>query len=409
MSGSIATAAVLLALAVTGLAADDTRTRARLLHLHGEGVVRGDTRFVDDHWEIRRDGAWTPLPPGAVREARLEKDVLAESRKRLGEVRRAGADERAEVARWMAREGLLTETFELVEELLVEDPDHADTLELLADLAPTIGLPRVDPFADDLRPALEPLLDYAAVAPMALRELAVLRLDEVEDREQLRAIWRDDLRHADGGRRQFALLGLRRRFADAVDEDVARELLRRALYDRYADVRRHASLTMAASGERGLETNVAQALASPHAAVRVHAAQALATMKATTSVGALVQHLSAAAGRGDGSGPRATAFFGTQRAFVQGFEAEVAQNATIANPLVGTLQEGATIDVKVLGVSSSPYGGAAERTATRTALETITGADPGSSPSAWARWWEENRAEWTATSAEVASDASPYR
>lgn len=409
MRTSMSTVALLIALLGTvATAGDDERVQPRMLHLHGEGVVRGETRRVDDHWEIRRDGAWIALPPGAVRDVRLERDVLAEMRERIARVRDAGPDARAELARWMAREGLLTESFERIEALLDEHPDHPPTVALLADLAPGIGTPTVAPFADEPRSALAPLLEYAADAPRSIREVAVVKLDAVDDRAALERIARDDLRHAEAGRRAFALLLLRRRFADGLDEDLGREVLRRALVDRDGGVRRDAGLTLAAFAEPGLETNVAQALDSPHAAVRVHAVEALTTMRATSAVGPLVGHLAAAAGRSDGGGPRATAFFGTQRAFVQGFEAEVAQNATIANPIVGTLQEGATIDVRVLGSSSaSPYSVAAERAATRRALETITGASPGNSVSAWTRWWDDNRAERSA--ADVDESPSPYR
>ncbi len=394
----------------------DTRTRARLLHLVGEGVVRGTSRFVGDHWEIERGNGWTALPTGAVAEAKLEKDVLKEARSQLADVRRAGPDEKVEVARWLAREGLLKESFDEIEELLAAHPDHDGTLALLRDLAPTIGMPKSVPLAQDVSAAIEPLLSYAANAPMSLREMAVVQLEDIEDREELHAALRRDLRHENGARRQLALIGLRRLFPTQLDEDLGHDLLHRALYDRYEDVRRHASLNLGATHELGLELNVVQALASPNAAVRVHAVQALGAMKASSpaAVGALVSNLTTAAARGDGwSGPRAFAFFGTQRAFVQGFEAEVAQNAVIADPLVGTVQEGATIDVRVLGVSSrSPYAASAERGATVAALESITGASPGTSAKAWSRWWKDNEADWLASHAAPATSTastSPYR
>jgi hypothetical protein len=70
----------------------------------------------------------------------------------------------------------------------------------------------------------------------------------------------------------------------------------------------------------------------------------------------------------------------------------VAQSAAIGNPQIGTLQEGASLDVAVLGASGPSY--ASEASVVRGALEKLTGAQPGNSIAAWKSWWEANRAQW---------------
>ena len=133
--------------------------------------------------------------------------------------------------------------------------------------------------------------------------------------------------------------------------------------------------------------------------MRTHAAEALGTMLEPAAVEPLVAYYVALseAGKagGGGGGARAMAFFGTQRAFVQGFNANVAAQAAIADPIIGTLQEGASLDARVLATSG---GGAlnTEKAAARGALQRITGADPGRSSQAWTRWWQRHGDEWRA-------------
>jgi HEAT repeat protein len=195
------------------------------------------------------------------------------------------------------------------------------------------------------------------------------------------------------GNRAFASLAMRR--LSALDPEP--ELLRRTLVDPSPDVRRAAALALRDSGDDAYLTACLQALDHRASVVRKHAAEALGTMHQSEAVEPLMHHL-ARIGQGSGSasgssGPRGSVFVGTQRAYVQGFETNVANNAAIANPVIGTLQEGATLDVRVLGTSGI-VATRAESQAVRLALGQITGEDPGRTVKAWERWWDRNGASW---------------
>jgi len=55
---------------------------------------------------------------------------------------------------------------------------------------------------------------------------------------------------------------------------------------------------------------------------------------------------------------------------------------------VGVIQDGATLDVAVMGVSSTTY--VTESTTLRASLQKLTGANPGNSVQAWKTWWAAN-------------------
>lgn len=92
---------------------------------------------------------------------------------------------------------------------------------------------------------------------------------------------------------------------------------------------------------------------------------------------------------GHGGGPRAHIYVASQLSFIQDFDVEVAQTAFIADPMVGILQEGASLDVQV--VSNEWYATRIERHAVVGALRRLTGADIGDDPKAWKAWMRDNR------------------
>ena len=99
--------------------------------------------------------------------------------------------------------------------------------------------------------------------------------------------------------------------------------------------------------------------------------------------------------RSGGAAPRGSVFVGTQRAYVQGYAARVGNSAAIADPIIGVVQEGATLDARVLGASGATQG---ESLAVRAALQRITGARPGNTVRSWEQWWREHRDDWRAPS-----------
>ncbi len=369
-----------------------TRTRKRLLHLRHGGVLRATSRRTEQGWEWRRNGGeWQQLPAAAVSHALLESDVEREARQRRSAARREGDHARVDVATWMAEQGLLTEAFREVDHILEASPDHAAVREALRAPAFAVGLPPVDGPIEERPAAVERLLDFTAHSTPALRELAVNALQHAQlTAEDLRPRLARDLRAPEPGRRAFAALALRRLYPDAPPA----ELTRRAVLDRAPEVRQQAALALRDANDENLIHPLVDVLHSDSSTVRTHAAQALATIGAAAAVEPLVTHFLALPASGAAHTPRGSVFVGTQRAYVQGYDGNVATDAAIADPIIGVVQSGATLDVEVLGVS--PRALAAERKALRSSLERITGAQPGSSRGAWQRWWNDHRDQWPA-------------
>lgn len=368
------------------------KPRARLLRTASGAVLRVRARVRDGVWEIERDRVWSALPDGLVTGSALEADVLADWRRRLHAAR---DDETARVAlvEWGLEQGLIEEALATLDGTLAAGDSVEAARAVLRRHAWRVGVPRASEAADEaLETALDEVFAFGARATPSLRELLVLDCEQL-DIAALRAL-RERLEPAlvgaDPGARAFAALMFTRLFGG----EARAALQRRALVDRAADVRHQASLALRAAEDATVIVPLVDALASEHPTIRVHAAQALGTMGYAAAVGPLVSALAfAPAGGGGSAGPRSSVFFGRQIAFVQGIEAEIAQNAAIGAPIIGTLQEGVTLDARVHGVSSS--GPSAAR-AIDEALRRLTGADPGRSARAWARWWEENEANWPA-------------
>lgn len=370
-----------------------TRVRARLLQTAGGVVYRAESRWMKDHWEIRRKGAWQAIPSGTISSFRLEKDVRKESAKKMAVARRGGPVEQVQLAEWMFSEGLYKEAFATLDDVLRVHPDHPEALRLLQGGTIPIALLPIDVPADQLAGAHAALLDYAGKSPPALREMAVHRLTTSADPDGLRRELRARLGNRSAGVRAAAMLTLHRLPQPLVpnQEDLS-TLLRRAVLDRSEDVRLHASLALSDVGQEGIIVPVVAALDSRHATVRMNAASSLGAMGYSAAVEPLVNRLMSLASGSGAARPSGTIHVGGQIAFVQDFDVDVAQNAAIADPSIGTIQEGATLDVRVMGVSGPSM--AAQSGAIRKALEQLTGAQPGNTRAAWKSWWAANREGW---------------
>lgn len=382
-----------------------TRAARRLLRAPNGGVLREESRLVDGHWEVKRDGRWTALPDGLIASVRDESEALTEWRQRKRDAGKDDVEARVALAQWGVEQGLYKEALEQLDAVLESDPDQPEARALIRSDELHIGLP-----------AGAAPLDFAASAPPALRELALEKVvsDASAGDDAARQALRDDLgvRLLDRkpGNREMAALALRR-LAEGAEPPVSgyseaelAELLRRAVRDVSPEVRRQAALALRDAQEEGLLLPLFKALGSRSSAIRTHAAQAMAVMGQPRAVEPLVVRLlTLQPSGGDGFfAPRSSIFVGRQIAFVQGFDVEVAQNAAIGKPMVGTLQEGASLDVTVMGVSGGGGGGGGgygyvqEGEALCQALEQLTGAHPGRTKADWQRWWNENRAEWLA-------------
>ncbi|MGQ0553448.1 MAG: HEAT repeat domain-containing protein [Planctomycetota bacterium] len=364
----------------------------RLLHAQGGGVLRGESRKLGSNWEVRREGEWVALPAGFVTEARLEKEVLAEMRLRERRLEERDVAARAGFGEWMLDEGLLVEGLGELDNVLRLDPDAEAALAVLrrGDLHLVPPQPKAES-DDERRQLVLAALARAGTYPPALREVVLAQLSGDEAlRGQLAETLREQLRDKAPGVRATAALALRRLAGSAreLGEAELKELLLRAARDVSEDVRLQASATLGAVEEEGLILPLVAALSSNSAAIRVHAAEALGHMGYPAAVEPLVQAMLSAPASGGWSGPRAHVFVGRQIAFVQGYDVDVAQNAAIGDPEIGTLQEGVSLDVRVLGVSGGPSA-AQQSAALRLAVGRLTGSEPPSGRVAVAAWWQD--------------------
>jgi hypothetical protein len=176
-----------------------------------------------------------------------------------------------------------------------------------------------------------------------------------------------------------ALSALRRRPLAGND----RFVLRTAVLDGSADVRRAAVALGKGDADAETVSYMASGLAHENGRVRVRTAEALGELGHPAAVGVLVRAAPhAAAGLGGDGAPRAHIAFLEQQAYVRDFDVEVASNAFIADPKIANLQSGAVLDVTVVGVVEV-------RTIVRTyraALQRLTGSDPGADVRDWPNW-----------------------
>lgn len=366
------------------------REATRILHLNDGSIVRGRARWNGESWELRegqdsRQDSWRALPPRAVARDVLERDVLERARHLLGKVERADTTQRLMAADWMLREGLADEALRELETILDTDPDHAGVLRLL-------NSPPV-PLAAPGTSSAEPLeaMRAAAARPRVVQELAIVALGRREESEAVHAALAKALHSPATRMRAFAALALRRLQPGAH----AKELLGRVVLDSSDQVREEAALALRAGGEEGLIVPVVRALNSDHSSVRSNAADALGAMGFAAAVEPLMLRLATLsapqAGGGGWQAPAANIFVGRQVAYVQDYDVEVAQFASIADPQVNVALEGSVLDVRVIGVTQ--FSVATESRRVRGALNRLTGANPGATNRAWLDWWEQNKAQ----------------
>lgn len=319
---------------------------------------------------------------GAVESSRLEKEALKEWRSRRSAERADSLPGRLENARWAAGQGLYDEALETLDRVLELDPDSEDVLTWL----------RTEPIPLRTETGGE-LVDGAARMRPAAREILWSRTNTAEPglRDELVAALTDG---ASPRRRTAAAHGLRRLFPG----DALRELSSRAALDPSEAVRREAARALATAGTDQACAPLVRALTSDHPAVRRNAAEALGHTRYLTAVQPLIARLATLQGSAGTQRPPASYLFtGRQIAYLQDFDVEVANNASIGDPQVGVLSEGSVLDVRVLGLSST--GVNAERAAIRRSLEMLTTVRAGNTSRAWLDWWQRNGDDWLSQSA----------
>jgi len=372
--------------------AEDARsTKARrILHLAGGTTLRSLCYFDGQSWQVRRQGNWVQVDPRAVHHWRAEAEVERQARQLRKKLGPKDHGQRVELADWLVREGLVEEALEEVERVLHLQPDFPAALELLR----TAQLPRPSGGNAEAEPVAvaRRLVAAGTSAGPVDRELLILALGELQrtDRgeEVLRSTLRRELRMPRVLQRTFAAHALRR----LMPGEELYELMRRCVLDTSSPVREEAARALTATGEPGIVVPLVRALGSESQAIRTNAAESLGNAGFTSAVPALVRHF-ASLPQASGPGVAKTAAhieISTHFAYVGDFDLEIAQGASIADPVVFQGAEAKILDVRVGGVSGYTY--VREYRSIHGSLEQLTGANPGSSPADWQDWYEENRA-----------------
>jgi hypothetical protein len=168
-----------------------------------------------------------------------------------------------------------------------------------------------------------------------------------------------------------------------------RPLLWRALHDPDESVRKASVAAAKAIGDPNLLAPLVAGMWSANQQVRANAVQAVSETAIPIGVKYLVYRYEAHGG----STQRVYYTNIRQVSFIQDFDVEVAQTAFIADPIVGTIQEGLVLDVQV--IATSVVGEFVEREVVHMALRKMTGAtDVKNEPGAWAAWWKEHKNEY---------------
>jgi hypothetical protein len=379
------------------------RPENRVLFCRGGAVLRGLTRPLGTSgaWEIRRDGKWIALHPGLVLSSEMEKDSEKEYARQLGAARKQAADKRSEAlakaAGWALKHGLLKEGIRELDGLLAKDCDLLPARNAVCAHAMRFPVPALG--AETSGPALGAALDkifaWGSEVGPALRELTVVEMAKVRDRKAILKGLTAELGARDARRRGLASLGLRRLFPGKS----VRPLILHATLDPDRDVRASTARTLAAAGDQGVILPLVRSLDSSHPTLRQRSAEALGRMQYPAAVEPLVRRLRAAAQPSAAAGGNlrpihSYIFVGTQFAYLQDFDVEIAMGSSIADPVVNVLTSGTVLDVGVISVGRVHF--ARETRAIRVALGQLTGADPGNTNRAWLEWWEENGEAWHA-------------
>lgn len=310
---------------------------------------------------------------------------VADLRREAEALRRtlAGDPHRAtRLAAWFAAHGLQTELERELDPIFAADPGDPLATAILRGLDVEALVPLPDGDLTALARAALRAGEQALGQPTRLR-LAELRLERLSP-DLYEPLLANAVISKRGGERVFAVGALAR----LMPREGLKRVLERALLDRQRDVRQAAQRELARSTDPGVVFPLLRGLDSKHPQVRLNAIDALAALGDPRALGDLILRVV----HSGGSGQRVNVSFTKQISYVSDFDVEVAQAAAIADPVINVLQEGAVLDVTLVGT----YGETdyyVERSRALDALKKISGKDLGRDPKAWTEWWQTHREE----------------
>ena len=180
----------------------------------------------------------------------------------------------------------------------------------------------------------------AATTP-ALREAAEERIAKASPVDRVEAA-RALLVHHDPEVRRWSCHELEK----LGDESALRTLIAVSVRDSNPRVRAAAVRAAATFGNDDVAIPLVRELGSDHPTFVANAARSLAMLGDTRAVRYLITRIVS-----HGSSPGAYFAHEVQTAYIRDFDVEVAQTSFIADPIIGTIEEGAVSDVKVLDVT----------------------------------------------------------
>ena len=359
---SAALSLVLLSLAVTSRADVVTTKDGLVLEGKATKTAAGEVVVTTDHEEVR-------LPAGSVLSIVPGEGPRAAATRAAAAVEKGDAAGHFRLALSLEVEGLLDLAKQEYEAVLAAEPDHPAARRALnfekadgawvtlAEARRRHGLVLYDgkwvlPAEVEAaakarrRPApkdadLVSAMKTAATAEGALAKAAAVRVAKAPAAERGEAATAL-LLHRDPRVRAWSC----RELASIGDESCLRPLVVSAARDRDPKVRRAAIAAAASFGNDDLAIPFVRALWSEHPTLVANAAQALHALGDARSVRYLITRIES-----HGSSPRAYFSRVDQTSYISDFDVEVAQTSSIADPIIGTLQEGAVTDVQILDVA----------------------------------------------------------
>ncbi|MBL8901479.1 MAG: HEAT repeat domain-containing protein [Planctomycetes bacterium] len=310
---------------------------------------------------------------------------LAELRREADSLRKSlAADPRrgTRLAAWFASQGLHEELDRELDPVLAANPADPLATSILRGLDVEALVPLPEGNVDALCRAALRAGEQALGHPTKLR-LAELRLERLSP-DLYEPLLANAVLSKRSGERVFAVGALAR----LMPQEGLKRLLERALLDRQKDVRQAAQKELARSSDPGVVFPLLRGLSSKNPQVRLNAIDALAALGDPRALGDLILRVT----HSGGTGQRVNVSFTKQISYVSDFDVEVAQAAAIADPVINVLQEGAVLDVTLVGThGETDYY--VERSRALDALKKISGKDLGRDPKAWTEWWQTQREE----------------